>query len=102
LDHRGQRARVGAAVFGDAAAVRAFRITRMCFPLLPRKQKKECVMKCLVTLGKRFFVEENAAEVTELGIVLALIVALSIGVIKLIGTAVSTNYQTVDTAITGS
>ena len=35
-------------------------------------------MKSLYNLGKRFLAEEKAAEVTELGIVLALIVVLAI------------------------
>ena len=39
--------------------------------------------------GKAFVAEEKAAEVTELGIVLALIVVLSIAFIKGIGNAVS-------------
>ena len=49
-------------------------------------------MKSLFNLGKRFVADEKAAEVTELGIVLALIVVLSIAFIKGIGLAVSAAY----------
>ena len=54
----------------------------------------------VVKFAKRFFHDEKAAEVTELGIVLALIVALAIVAIKSIGGKVSTAYSTVDTNLT--
>ena len=56
-------------------------------------------MKSLFNLGKRFIAEDKAAEVTELGIVLALIVVLSIAFIKGIGNAVSTAYSSANAAI---
>jgi hypothetical protein len=56
-------------------------------------------MKGLLTLGKRFFTEENAAEVTELGIVLALVVAASIGILTAIGLKVVKAYNSVDGAM---
>lgn len=49
-------------------------------------------MKSLLTLGKRFLRDEKAAEVTELGIVLALIVAGAVAVIALIGPKIVTAY----------
>jgi len=48
------------------------------------------------TFVKRFFADEKAAEVTELGIVLALIVALAVATIASIGEKVSTAYESVD------
>ena len=51
-------------------------------------------MKSLFKLGKRFVAEEKAAEVTELGVVLAFIVILSIAFIKGVGNAVSNFYNT--------
>ena len=56
-------------------------------------------MKSLLNLGKRFLADEKAAEVTELGIVLALIVALAVASIKTIGNVVSAAYTTVANAI---
>ena len=56
-------------------------------------------MKSLLNLGKRFLADEKAAEVTELGIVLALIVALSVASIKTIGNVVAAAYNTVATAL---
>jgi Flp pilus assembly pilin Flp len=50
-------------------------------------------------LAKRLYKEDRAAEVTELGIVLALIVALAIIIIQAIGTKVSTAYQSVNNAL---
>lgn len=58
-------------------------------------------MKSLVNLGKRFLADEKAAEVTELGIVLALIVAGSVAIIKGIGTAVQNAYTSVNTNLNG-
>jgi Flp pilus assembly pilin Flp len=56
-------------------------------------------MKGLFTLGKRFLTEENAAEVTELGIVLALVVAASIALLTSIGTKVVAAYTKTDGAL---
>ena len=56
-------------------------------------------MKSLLGLSKRFLADEKAAEVTELGIVLALIVALSVASIKTIGNVVAAAYNTVATAL---
>ncbi|MGB6042149.1 MAG: hypothetical protein WBF93_03230 [Pirellulales bacterium] len=56
-------------------------------------------MSNVVKFAKRFFNDEKAAEVTELGIVLALIVALAIVAIQNIGTSVSTAYSSVDAAL---
>ncbi|NIL95815.1 MAG: Flp family type IVb pilin [Planctomycetales bacterium] len=56
-------------------------------------------MSNVVKFAKRFFSDEKAAEVTELGIVLALIVALAIVAIQNIGTSVSTAYSSVDAAL---
>jgi Flp pilus assembly pilin Flp len=58
-------------------------------------------MKSFLTLGRRLLADEKAAEVTELGIVLALIVALSIAAIKGIGTVIAAAYGTVNTALGG-
>ncbi len=54
-------------------------------------------MKSLVNLAKRFVADEKAAEVTELGIVLALIVAICIVAIGAIGGKVSNAYTAVNT-----
>ena len=51
-------------------------------------------MKSLFNLGKRFLTDEKAAEVTELGIVLALIVASSVLLIKGIGNTVLNAFTT--------
>jgi Flp pilus assembly pilin Flp len=56
-------------------------------------------MKSLI---KRFIADEKAAEVTELGIVLALIVAGSVATIALIGPKIKSAYDTVNTAIPAS
>ena len=56
-------------------------------------------MKSLLKLGKCFVAEEKAAEVTELGIVLSLIVILSIAFIKGIGLAVSACYSSANASI---
>ena len=53
-------------------------------------------MKALV---KRFFSDEKAAEVTELGLVLALIVAGCVALIAAIGPVIIQGYQTVATAL---
>jgi Flp pilus assembly pilin Flp len=56
-------------------------------------------MKGLFAAGKRFYTDEKAAEVTELGIVLALIVALSVAAIGVIGQKVSTAFESVKTEL---
>ena len=53
-------------------------------------------MKKALNVVGRFFRDEKAAEVTELGIVLALIVALAVGFIVSIGQSVSTTFATID------
>lgn len=53
-------------------------------------------MSMVIKATKRFFSDEKAAEVTELGIVLALIVVLAIVAIQSIGQKVSGAYNTVD------
>ncbi len=49
-------------------------------------------MRYLVSLSRRFIADEKAAEVTELAIVFALIVALCIVAIGALGTTVSNAY----------
>jgi Flp pilus assembly pilin Flp len=49
-------------------------------------------MKIVLELSKRFFRDEKAAEVTELGIVLALIVAGAVATIALIGPKIHAAY----------
>ena len=56
-------------------------------------------MKKAMDVAKRFFSDEKAAEVTELGIVLALIVALSVAAIVIIGEKVSEAYNSVSGAL---
>ena len=48
---------------------------------------------------RKFWRDDRAAEVTELGIVLALIVALCIVAIAAIGSSVSDAYSDVDAAL---
>jgi Flp pilus assembly pilin Flp len=60
---------------------------------------RSIAMKSLI---KRFFADEKAAEVTELGIVLALIVAGAVATIALIGPKIQSAYDTVNTAIPAS
>jgi Flp pilus assembly pilin Flp len=49
-------------------------------------------MKLIVDLYKRFVTEDKAAEVTELGIVLALIVAAAVATIALLGPKIQNAY----------
>ena len=49
-------------------------------------------MSKLVKIAKRFVADEHAAEVTELGIVLALIVAGCVATIALIGPKIQAAY----------
>lgn len=50
-------------------------------------------------LVKRFYADERAAEVTELGIVLALIVAGAVATIALIGPKIHAAYTTTNNAL---
>jgi Flp pilus assembly pilin Flp len=50
-------------------------------------------------MTKRFFADEKAAEVTELGIVLALIVAGAVATIALIGPKIQTAYTNTNNAL---
>lgn len=56
-------------------------------------------MKNVKAIAKRFVADEKAAEVTELGIVLALIVAGAVVTIGLIGGKVQTAYTTTNGAL---
>jgi Flp pilus assembly pilin Flp len=56
-------------------------------------------MKSILNLCKRFVADEKAAEVTELGIVLALIVAGAVATIALIGPKVKAGYTTTNSAM---
>ena len=56
-------------------------------------------MKSLLNLGQRFLTDEKAAEVTELSIVLALVVASSVVLIVSIGNAVKNQFTTVSSAL---
>jgi Flp pilus assembly pilin Flp len=56
-------------------------------------------MKSIVNLCKRFVADEKAAEVTELGIVLALIVAGAIAIIAAIGPKIVNAYTNTNTAL---
>ena len=56
-------------------------------------------MKSLLNLGQRFLADEKAAEVTELGIVLALIVALAVASIQTIGNVVQAAYALIANAV---
>jgi Flp pilus assembly pilin Flp len=56
-------------------------------------------MKRLLTLGKCFLADERAAEVTELGIVLALIVAGCVVTIALIGPKIQAAFTTTNAAL---
>lgn len=49
------------------------------------------------SIAKKFIRDEKAAEVTELGIVLALIVAISIALIASIGTKIKAAFNTTNT-----
>ena len=49
-------------------------------------------MSMVMELSKRFFRDEKAAEVTELGIVLALVVAASVAILAAIGPKILAAY----------
>ncbi len=51
------------------------------------------------TKVKNFLKDEQAAEVTELGIVLALVVAGSVGILALLGPKIVTAYTTTNAAV---
>lgn len=56
-------------------------------------------MKCLRNLKRRFLSDERGAEVVELGIVLALVVAGAVAIISQIGPKIIAAYQTILTAL---
>jgi Flp pilus assembly pilin Flp len=56
-------------------------------------------MSKLIEVAKKFYRDEKAAEVTELGIVLALIVAGAVATIALIGPKIQAAYTTTNGAI---
>ncbi len=56
-------------------------------------------MSMVMELSNRFFREERAAEVTELGIVLALIVAGAVATIALIGPKIQAAYDLLNTSL---
>ena len=56
-------------------------------------------MKRLTSIGKKFISDEQGAEVTELGIVLALIVAGAVATIALIGPKIQAAYTTTNGAL---
>jgi Flp pilus assembly pilin Flp len=56
-------------------------------------------MASILNLCKRFVADEKAAEVTELGIVLALIVAGAVATIALIGPKIQAAYTTTNTSM---
>jgi Flp pilus assembly pilin Flp len=56
-------------------------------------------MKSFLNLCKRFVADEKAAEVTELGIVLALIVAGAVAIIAAIGPKIKNAYANTNTAL---
>ncbi|MDH3717153.1 MAG: Flp family type IVb pilin [Planctomycetota bacterium] len=51
-------------------------------------------------MAKKFLADEKAAEVTELAIIFALIVAASIALISSLGSAVQTFYEDTRDALT--
>jgi Flp pilus assembly pilin Flp len=55
-------------------------------------------MKNISTIWRRFVRDETAAEVTELGIVLAMLVAGAVAAIALIGPKVAKHYQDTNNA----
>ena len=56
-------------------------------------------MTSLLNLARRFLADEEAAEVTELSIVLALIVAGSALLIAAVGNSVQHDFTTFNTAV---
>ena len=52
-------------------------------------------MKSVISLGKRFFVDEKASEMTEVAMVLALVVLASVGIMTTLGTTISGVYNSV-------
>ena len=56
-------------------------------------------MSKITDIARRFFADEKAAEVTELGIVLALIVAGAVATIALIGPKIQQAYSDTNAAL---
>lgn len=56
-------------------------------------------MRKVKAFAQRFVADEKAAEVTELGIVLALIVAGCVATIALIGPTIQAAYTTTESAL---
>ena len=56
-------------------------------------------MKSLLNTAKRFLADEKAAEVTELGIVLFLVVVASIVALGTLGSKVAGAYSTVNASL---
>ena len=56
-------------------------------------------MKSLLHLGRRFLADDKAAEITELGLVLVLIVVVAMASIKTIGIVVQSSYAGVATTL---
>ena len=56
-------------------------------------------MKKFSVITKKFISDEQGAEVTELGIVLALVVAGSVAILAAIGPKIVTAYTTTNTAL---
>jgi Flp pilus assembly pilin Flp len=56
-------------------------------------------MRSVWSIARQLFRDEKAAEVTELGIVLALIVAGAVATIALIGPKIQAAYDTTNNAL---
>ena len=56
-------------------------------------------MKSLLNLGKRFLADEKASELTEVGIVLALVVVGSVVTLGLLGNAINGEFTKVINAL---
>ena len=59
-------------------------------------------MRSLSKLAKRFWSDENGAEITEVGIYLALIVAACVVIMAVIGPLVRTGWLDVQNALQGA
>ena len=60
---------------------------------------RDSIMKRLSCVAKKFVKDEQGAEVTELGIVLALIVAGAVATIALIGPKIQAAYTKTNSAL---
>ena len=60
---------------------------------------KEPDMRILLSLRRRFFADEKGAEVTELGIVLAIVVAGAVAALKTLGPLVVAAYDSINNAL---